>query len=151
MGDARDPAERMAQILAKHGMQRMAARVLCALLFAEDETVTAGELADRLGASPGSVSSSLKLLAPMGLVERAPVPGSRREHYRLPGDAWPTLMSSRNATLRELLEAARDGVAAVGEESVAGRRVAEMRDFYDYMLTRLPELLDEWQRDRGGA
>ena len=35
-------------------------------------------------------------------------------------------------------EAAEEGIGAVGEDSIAGRRLAEMRDFYSYLRRELP-------------
>ncbi len=71
-----------------HGLQRMTARVLAALLFTEQPTLTMGELAEQLRASPGAISAATKMLTSVGLAERVPAPGSRRDHYRLRDDAW---------------------------------------------------------------
>ncbi|WP_199431734.1 GbsR/MarR family transcriptional regulator [Qaidamihabitans albus] len=148
MADPRAAAERMALTLTRNGMQRMTARVLCALLFAEQETITAGEIAEQLGVSAGSVSGAIKMLQPVGLIQRVPVPGSRREHYRFPEDGWPTLMSAQNEVVRAMQDAAEEGIASTGEDSIAGRRLAEMRDFYDYLMRELPKLIDEWRAQR---
>ncbi|MBK1788745.1 GbsR/MarR family transcriptional regulator [Prauserella cavernicola] len=148
MADARDPAERMAVILARHGMHRMTARVLCVLLFTEQETITAGEIAERLDVSPGSVSGGIKMLEAIDMVERAPVRGGRREHYRFPDDAWPRLMMVRNRVLEEMLEAADDGIATVSEDGPAGRRLTEMRDFYAHLMRSIPALIEDWRASR---
>ncbi|GAB2919724.1 MarR family transcriptional regulator [Micromonospora polyrhachis] len=143
-----DPAERLALSLAQGGMQRMTARVLAALLFTEQETLTAGEITELLTSSSGSVSMALKSLTSVGLVERVPAPGSRREHFRVRSDAWATLMSDQNQMVRVMREAAEEGIAATGENSTAGRRLAEMRDFYDYLWRELPALIDAWRTRR---
>jgi len=44
--DPNEAAEQLALVLASHGLQRMTARVLAALLFTEQATMTMGELAD---------------------------------------------------------------------------------------------------------
>ncbi|MDQ2636137.1 MAG: MarR family transcriptional regulator, partial [Actinomycetota bacterium] len=44
-------AEELALVLSTHGMQRMTARVLAALVFTEQPTMTMGELAEQLQAS----------------------------------------------------------------------------------------------------
>ena len=59
-------------MLTTHGLQRMTARVLAALLFTEQPTMTMGELADRLQASSGAISGAIKMLTSVGLVERVP-------------------------------------------------------------------------------
>ncbi len=57
-------------------------------------------------------------------------------------------MSSQNAALMSMTEAADEGLAIAGVDSPAGRRLAEMRDFYRYMLERMPALIEEWRSAR---
>ncbi|SCG68953.1 GbsR/MarR family transcriptional regulator [Micromonospora halophytica] len=146
-----DPAERLALVLAEGGLQRMTARVLAALLFTEQETMTAGEIAEALTISSGSVSTALKSLTGIGLIERVPAPGSRREHFRIREGAWATLMSNQNAVVTVMRDAAEQGIAATGPDSPAGRRLAEMRDFYDYLWREMPALIERWRADRAGS
>ncbi|MEV4493710.1 MarR family transcriptional regulator [Micromonospora coxensis] len=146
-----DPAERLALVLTEGGLQRMTARVLAALLFTEQETMTAGEIADALTISSGSVSTALKSLTGIGLIERVPAPGSRREHFRIREGAWATLMSAQNAVVTVMRDAAEQGIAATGPDTPAGRRLAEMRDFYDYLWREMPALIDRWRADRAAS
>ncbi|WP_239161108.1 GbsR/MarR family transcriptional regulator [Virgisporangium ochraceum] len=141
-------AERFALTLASYGLQRMTARVMAALLFSQRESMTAGEIGEQLGVSSGAMSGALKQLTAMGMVERVPAPGSRRDHYSFRDGAWATLMSAQNAALTLMTTAADEGLAIAGDDTPAGRRLTEMRDFYRYMLDRLPALIDEWQRSR---
>lgn len=152
MVDHQDSAERLALTLTQFGLQRMTARVLAALLFTDQPTITAGEIAEQLGVSPGSVSTAIKTLDAVGLIERVPAPGSRREHFRFPDDGWARLMSTQNAAVRMMLEAAEHGIQATGEDSIAGGRLATMRDFYGHLLRELPAVIDRWRagRQRGG-
>lgn len=151
MADTSTTAERLALVLAEAGMQRMAARVMCALLYSDQEDITAGELCERLGASAGAVSGALKTLLSLEMAERVPAPGDRRDHYRLRPGGWAIMMSSRNRLLDAMLQAAHEGIAAAGEESVAGQRLREMRDFYAYMQRELPALIDRWHDQRGAG
>ncbi|MBO4206070.1 MarR family transcriptional regulator [Micromonospora echinofusca] len=143
-----DPAEHLALALTQGGMQRMTARVLAALLFTEQDTLTAGEIAESLTISSGSVSTALKALVSVGLIEKVPAPGSRREHFRFREGAWATLMSEQNQLVKVMREAAEQGIAVTGRDSAAGRRLAEMRDFYDYLWRELPALIDHWKAHR---
>lgn len=144
MNGSMDAAERLALTFTSGGMQRMTARVMCALLFAEQDTVTAGELAEWLTISPGTVSTALKSLTTVGLIERVPAPGSRREHFRIRSSAWATLMSTQNEIVKGMQEAASEGIETVGEDSIAGQRLVEMRDFYTYLMAELPAMIDRW-------
>ncbi|MFE0152347.1 GbsR/MarR family transcriptional regulator [Nonomuraea sp. NPDC059007] len=147
-------AERLALTLIEGGLQRMAARTLAVFLFTDQESVTAGEIADRLEASAGSVSGAVKSLLSVGLIERLPAPGSRREHYRLREDAWAILFTSQNTVIETMLGAARSGIAVTNAEDPAHRRLTQMRDFYEFLLAELPDLLQRWhqhQRRRPAA
>ncbi len=101
-----DAAEELALVLTNHGLQRMTARVLATLLFTEHPTTTMGELADRLQASSGAISSALKMLTSVGLVERVPAPASRRDHFRLRDDAWAVLYTNQNEIIEAMQNAA---------------------------------------------
>lgn len=139
-------AERLALVLTEGGLQRMSARVLAVFLFTGADTVTMGDIAERLGASAGSVSGAVKALLSAGLIERLPAPGSRRDHYRLREDAWPTLFSTQNTVVHVMLQAAESGIAATASGDPAHQRLARMRDFYEFLLSELPGLLHRWQR-----
>ena len=144
--DLQHAAEQLALVLSDHGLQRMTARALATLLFTEQPTMTMGELAERLEASSGAISGAIKMLTSVGLVERVPVPASRRDHYRLRDDAWAVLYTNQNAVISAMQAAADVGIAATGHDSLAGRRLTEMRDFYAFLLDEIPALLDRWHQ-----
>ena len=144
--DPNEAAEQLALVLASHGLQRMTARVLAALLFTEQQTMTMGELADQLRASSGAISGATKMLTSVGLAERVPAPASRRDHYRLRDDAWALLFTNQNAVISAMLAAAEAGIAATGHDSLAGRRLTQMRDFYAFLLSEIPSLLNRWHQ-----
>lgn len=151
MGDRQEQweaAERLALTLVEGGLQRMAARTLAVFLFTDQDSVTAGEIAARLEASAGAVSGAVKSLLSVGLIERLPAPGSRREHYRLRDDAWARLFTSQNTAFQAMLQAARTGIETTAEHDPAHRRLTQMRDFYEFMLGEIPAMLDRWHRHR---
>ena len=137
-------AEQLALVLTTHGTQRMTARVLAALLFTEQPTMTMGELADRLQASSGAISGALKMLTSVGLVERVPAPGSRRDHYRLRDNAWAVQYTNQNEATTAVLNATEAGIATTEDGSLARQRLTQMRDFYTFLLDEIPALLDRW-------
>jgi DNA-binding transcriptional regulator GbsR (MarR family) len=144
--DQHEAAEELALVLANHGLQRMTARVLATLLFTEQASMTMGELADRLQASAGAVSGALKMLTSVGLAERVPAPGSRRDHYRLRDDAWATLFTNQNVVISAMQAAAEAGIAATEPDSIARHRLTRMHDFYDFLLGEIPALLNRWEQ-----
>ncbi|WP_243719113.1 MarR family transcriptional regulator [Actinomadura sp. KC06] len=153
MADTTEAAEYLALVLVQGGLQKATARVLAAFMFADEDSVTAPDLAERLGISSGSVSGAIKMLSTVGLIERAPAPGSRREHYRVREGAWATLMSAQNGMVQAMFEAADRGIEAAGPDNPAARRLEEMRDFYGFMFREMPALIERWRvgRDRGSG
>lgn len=141
-------AEELALVLTNHGLQRMTARILATLLFTEQPTTTMGELADRLHASAGAVSASIKMLTSVGLVERVPAPASRRDHYRLRDDAWAVLYTNQNEVISAMQSAATAGIAATQHDSLPRRRLTQMRDFYEFLVAEIPPLLDRWHQQQ---
>lgn len=150
MPDDADIAEQLALTLTGLGLQRMTARVLAALLFTEQPTMTMGELAEKLQASAGAISGAMKMLTAVGLAERVPAPASRREHYRLRDDAWAVLFTNQNVTITAMQDAAAAGIAATGHDHPAHRRLTQMRDFYTFLLGEIPALLDRWRGQSAG-
>lgn len=141
-------AEELAVVLTGNGLQRMTARVLATLLFTEQPSVTMGELAEILDASAGAISGALKMLTAVGLAERVAVPASRRDHYRLRDNAWAILFTSKNETMAAMQAAADAGIAATDSDSPARQRLAQMRDFYAFLMAELPAVLDRWHQQR---
>lgn len=135
-------------MLTTHGMQRMTARVLTALLFSEEPTMTSSELSEQLQASSGAISTSVRMLTSVGLAERVPMPTSRRDHYRLRDNAWAVLFTNQNAVLSAMQEAATAGIAQTEMGSLARVRLTQMRDFYAFLLGEIPALLDRWREQQ---
>ncbi|MEU1521492.1 MarR family transcriptional regulator [Nocardia rhamnosiphila] len=144
----REAAEKLALVLsAGGGMQRSTARVLTALLYTEQDTMTAADLCEELSISSGAVSTAIKHLTPIGFIERVPAPGSRRDHYRFRAGAWAALMSQQNSVLATMRDSAQEGLDATGPDTVTARRMHEMQDFYTFMLNELVPLIDRWREN----
>lgn len=141
--------EQAAATLADHGMQRMPARVLMQLMATEEPGLTAADLATNLRVSPAAISTAVRMLAQLGLVERFAVPGQRRDRYRLPDDAWYTASIAKHPLYRRFADLATDGVLATGGAgTAAGARLAEMRDFFEYCDRAVPGLVEAWHAER---
>ncbi|WP_255649306.1 GbsR/MarR family transcriptional regulator [Nocardia australiensis] len=126
-------------------MQRSTARVMTALVYTEQDTMTAADLGAELSISSGAVSTAIKHLMPVGLIERVPAPGSRRDHYRFRAGAWAALMSQQNTLLATMHNAAQEGLDATSADTVTARRLHEMQDFYSFMLDELVPLIERWR------
>lgn len=141
--------EQFAAFFESYGFPRMSGRIITALMVAEGRGLTAAELAENLQVSPAAISSSLKYPLAMGLVQRVAVPGQRRDVYLLPDDAWYVATATKNPLYAQIAGMAAEGVAAVGgERTTAGARLAEMRDFFAFLETEVPALVERWHAER---
>jgi predicted transcriptional regulator len=141
--------ERLALLFADWGFPRMAARVLFALMTADEPGLTATELAIRLDASPAAISGAVRYLLQLELAQREAVPGSRRDRYRLPDDTWYATVATKSRFYDVIIAAVDDAVDGFGgPETPAAARVIEMRDFFDFVRGEMPGLLDRWQEAR---
>jgi predicted transcriptional regulator len=143
-------AERTAAAFAAAGFPKMPARALMALLASERGSLTAAELAAKLGASAAAVSGAVRYLQTVGFVQRISQPGSRRDLYALHDDEW-YIASMRKSPIYQSLAALTDATAqTLPEGSAARSRVTEMGRFYRFLAARMPALLDDWERQRAG-
>lgn len=141
--------EQFAAFFESYGFPRMSGRIITALMVAEDSGLTAAELAATLQASPAAISTSLKYPVALGLVQRVRVAGSRRDLYVLPDDAWYVATATKNPLYAQIAGMAAEGVSAVGgERTAAGARLAEMRDFFAFLETEVPALVERWHAER---
>lgn len=136
--------ERFATTLVELGFPRMPARVFTVLLSTDDGRLTAAELADALDISPAAVSGAVRYLSQVGLVSRERVPGSRRDHYVLFDDVWYTALVTKDRRLRRLADQLRAGIDLLGQETVAGQRLAENLTFFEFVDTELSLMLERW-------
>ncbi|MDX6743898.1 MarR family transcriptional regulator [Actinocorallia sp. A-T 12471] len=146
----RDFVERMALAWAEMGFPKMAARVLMTFMAADAPVLTAAQLRDALDTSPAAISGAVRYLMHIGMLRRHPLPGSREHAYSLYEDTWyqVTVNSGFYTTMSGLTD---DGVAAAGPDTEAGRRLAEMRDFFVFLEAEMGGLVDKWRRQRAAA
>jgi len=87
----------------------MAGRVLFALMCAEEDALTAAQIGERLGIGPAAVSGAVRYLIQIQMLHRVPVPGSRRDRYRLPDDAWYEVSALKGMVFQDLRPTRRRG------------------------------------------
>ena len=141
--------EDMATAFTAWGFPRMPARVLMALMATPESSLTAAEIGDALRISPAAVSGAVRYLQHVGVIQRVGAPGSRRDRYLLPDDAWYTASMTKSDALVRFAATADDGVRALGgPDTTAGSRVAEMREFFRFVAAEMDGLLDRWHAHR---
>ncbi|MDF5754243.1 helix-turn-helix domain-containing protein [Spongiactinospora sp. TRM90649] len=146
---ARRFVERLSRILTDWGMPPMAARVLVTLTVAEEDALSAPDLCERLEVSPAAISGAVRYLIQLGMVARDPVPGSRRDVYRLLHDSWWEVAMTKVGLYKTLAGMVDEGIEAFGgPDTHAGQTMTELRDFYLFMHEEIPLLYDKWRATR---
>jgi DNA-binding transcriptional regulator GbsR (MarR family) len=141
--------ERFGPILEEVGFPRMSARVFVALLASENGRLTAAELAERLQASPAAISGAVRFLVQIDLATRRREPGSRRDYYSVDDDVWYEVIDRRLMAITRWGDHLAEGIAAVGKDTAAGARLADMVAFFDFMRAEMPTFLRRWHEQRG--
>ena len=141
-------AEQSAALLTSAGFPKMPARTLMALMTSETG-LTAVELAERLGVSAAAISGAVRYLQTVGIIRRIAASGSRRDRYELPEDAWYAVLTGKSPLYGALASLAESATKAIDEPgSAASARLDEMAQFYRFFDSRIPALMEEWERLR---
>ncbi len=140
--------DKLSSGMHESGLPRMPARVFAALLASDEGRLTSAELTEELGVSAAAVSGGVRWLIQVGFVERHRERGSRRDVFVLHSDVWYELMVQDMASLRQWEDGLRYGVQALGEETAAGRRVAESLEFFEFIRTEMPAVMEKWRTRR---
>jgi len=140
--------EEFGLLFGQFGLSRMLGRVLGVLMISDPPERSAGELAEALGASRGSISQTTRSLIQMGLVQRWSRPGERRDYFRVKPGAWHEIMRREMEALGGFRATAERGLELLGSGDPDARRgLEEMRDFYAYWEKEMPAVLERWERE----
>jgi predicted transcriptional regulator len=142
--DVRRFIERFASVLTEAGVPRMPARVFGGLLATDAGCLTATELAELLQVSPAAISGAVRYLVQVDLVSRERRAGSRRDTYCVDDDVWLKTIGRRDQVLARWADSLREGVAALGGDTPAGRRLAATLPFFEFLQEELPAMLARW-------
>jgi DNA-binding transcriptional regulator GbsR (MarR family) len=142
--------EEVGIVFENTGLPRMAGRLFGWLLISDPPYQSPSELADVLRASKGSVSTNVRLLMQLGLIERFVIPGERHNHYRLHEDAIRrTVQHGLEDEIKMFLELAERGLELIkGKPSVRKEWLERMRDKYRFLSEEFPVLMDRFEKWR---
>jgi hypothetical protein len=139
--------EKFSAVLIGAGFPPMPARVFAALHIADSGRLTSAELVDVLQISPAAVSGAVRYLSGLGLLLRERVPGSRREHYRMPNDIWQRVMRQQTQVLAHWATLLKEGADLVGSDTHAGQRMTSHAGFFSFLSTEIPAVYARWEAE----
>jgi DNA-binding transcriptional regulator GbsR (MarR family) len=142
--------EEVGVVFEQTGLPRMAGRIFGWLLIAEPPYQSSSELAEVLMASKGSISTMIRLLTQIGLVERFIVPGERHDHFRLHKEALRRIIQhGLEDEIKMLKSLSEHGLVLLkGESSERRRWLEEMYQRYTFLEREFPSLLERYERKR---
>ena len=108
-------------------------RILGWLLICEPAEQSAGEIADAIGASRASLTTSMRLLTAGEFVRRRHRPGERTTYFRIDDGAWERVIRQRIIGMASLREITEDAMALIGPESERASRVRAAHAFFGWL------------------
>lgn len=141
--------EDVSVFLSGMGIPRMPARVFALLLSSDEETLTAGDLAERLRVSPAAISGAVRQLTAMHLVRRSRAPGERKDRFGIVPHVWESAMSLETTAYQPLITMCERALAGVDFGEAPRQRIEETRDFMAFLLEEMPRLMEKWRAERG--
>jgi DNA-binding transcriptional regulator GbsR (MarR family) len=144
--------EEVGVVFEQTGLPRMSGRMFGWLLISDPPYQSASELAEVLMASKGSISTTVRLLVQMGIVERFIIPGERHDHFRLGEDALLKIIQrGLEDEVKMFRRLGERGLELMSKEPAVRRQwLEEMRDRYAYLEKTFPELLKEYDNELSG-
>ena len=132
------------------GLPRMGGRLWAVLLITDRERLSAEELMEAVHASRGSVSTMIRTLESIGLVNRVSMRGDRRHYYK--ASEPDALMRAELASMKLFMELMASGKRALSPEDMrAAKRLDEMYDLMQFFEKEYDALLERWHRRNEGT
>jgi DNA-binding transcriptional regulator GbsR (MarR family) len=126
--------ERVAAAFAQHfGLPPITGRILGWLLICDPPEQSAGEIAEAIGASRASLTTSMRLLTVGELVRRRHRPGERTTYFRIDDDAWEKVIRQRVTAMASLRAVTEDAMKLIGPDSERAARVRAAHAFFGWL------------------
>jgi DNA-binding transcriptional regulator GbsR (MarR family) len=146
--EVRQFIEDMGLFYEEQGFPPMAGRLAGWLLICDPPHQTAGELAEVLEASAGSISSMTRLLTQCGLVERVAVPGQRGAAFRHRTGASTELLTRALERSERACDLFERGLSLLGDHPPeTRRRLRDQLEFHRFIRRELPALMERWEKE----
>jgi DNA-binding transcriptional regulator GbsR (MarR family) len=140
--------EDMGLYFERLGTTRMAGRMIGWLLICDPPHQSMAELEDALQAAKSTISTTIRLLEQLYLIERVSLPGERRTYFRLAEDLWMRSWRGRMAEIVALRQMAERGLAIMADAPESTRtRLKRMHAMNAFLEREFPKMLDRWQEE----
>jgi hypothetical protein len=142
--------EDVAIAFEQSGLPRMAGRIMGWLLISDPPQQSATQIAAKLGASKGSVSTMTRLLLRAGAIEIVGVAGARSTFFRITSDAFSRLLTETIGRLTACRELSERGLSLMqGRDPAMLARLEAMQGFYAFVEHEIPDTIRKWPSENG--
>jgi DNA-binding transcriptional regulator GbsR (MarR family) len=128
------------------GLPRMGGRIMGVLLISDPPAQSLTELSESLNASKSAVSSAVRLLQEVDLIEQVPSPIPRRDYFRFKSGGWMLFMRQRldvMTALHQITERGLDLLKSKPEELHG--RLMEAHDLFQFVEMESPHVMKRWE------
>ena len=126
------------------GVPRIAGRIV-GLLMIVPQPLTIKTIGETLIFSHGSISTNLRVLQLLGLVEKVTLTGDRCDYYRFSTHAWDEILTKRVENIRELRVLAVETLQDFKPEGLVLKRFEEMLAWVNLACLKYDEMVSEWR------
>ncbi len=113
-----------------------------AVLILSDEALCASDLVDVLSISKGSVSTNIRTLESMGVLERRSRIGARQEYFYITSNPYSALIHAQIARVDRTKQIVSDARARISKPATRSK-LAEFERFYGVLHEKLFLVADE--------
>lgn len=139
--------ERMGLAAEAEGLTRIAGR-MNGLFFLFGGPFSFSELAERLQISRGSVSTNVRMLRDLGIIELVTRPGDRQDYYQLAEQPFGRLLTGYLKRLDRMEKIVREADEVLGETLHDSRtRLRDMARFYSAAHDSTRDLIDRLESE----
>ncbi len=132
--------ERVGRFWESVSLGRSAGRILGWLMICEPVHQSAADLVSTLGMSTGSVSTQIRQLERIGLVERVTFPQDRASYFQLPESVWSMSMNAEFERLEQMRALAASAAGVL--PTVRPERVSELALVAEFFTEEWQGLMD---------
>jgi DNA-binding transcriptional regulator GbsR (MarR family) len=112
--------------------------------------LSSGDLAERLGASKGSISETTRLLLRLGFIETVTLPKERKRYFRIKVESAYKMMEDHIQLFSQLRRLMEMGSVLLGDQNPERRKqMEEMVQLFLIFEEKLKQILHTWNEREG--
>lgn len=142
--------ETLGVMWVSYGLPPGAGRIFGLLLVA-DRPLTGADISRALGVSRSSVSTDVRGLLALGIVERMRVPGDRSGYYVFSPHAWEHALAVRRTEARRYGDLAEQTMGELTAGHPGRKRLEEFREWAEVFAEAVDRMRAEWVARRSRA